>query len=324
MKHFILFIFLTPLFLRAEKGQMKRILQIYKTDSEVDSNLNANQSLYTFHFNGRYDTSHPKHVLYSIDGVESKARLTNQEITIPAKPGKHIFQFYYNSDYYEVYSDSLEIKAQHHDTYAVQLYGTPRGVVQEVEKPVIYLYPEKSTAVSVQLDIHGEDPFYYPSYNDGWKLTAHPNGDLSIGDNQYNYLFWEAKVRNALSQQQLSTGFFVEGKNVVSFLEEKLTEVGLTSKEQADFITYWGPRLAKNDLNFVHFEFNESCDRYADIDISPKPDHVNRIYMIWGAVSEKHAIKTQDMKSFERNGFDVLEWGGQESHIDQRIVKLLK
>lgn len=323
MKNFILLLLLTPLFTYAQT-EVKRVLQIYKTDSEVDSNLKANQSRYTFHFNAPNNINPPRYVRFSINGMESKAPLTNQEISITATPGKHIFQFFYNSEYYEVYSDSLAIKGKHHDTYTVQLYETPSGVIETIEKPVIYVYPEKTTDVSVKLNIHGEDPFFYPSYNDGWKFTAQPNGELDFGKNQYNYLFWEASIRSTLSQQQLSTGFFVEGENVVSFLEEKLSEVGLTSKEQADFITYWGPRLAKNDLNFVHFEFNESCDRYADIDISPMPDHINRIYMIWGVVSEKHAIEAQEMKPFNRNGFDVLEWGGQESHIDQRIVKLLK
>ncbi len=320
MKKFILLFLLTPLFIQAET-ELKRVLQIYRSDSEVDSKLDKNQSVYTFRFNLDNSPEQPRYVSYSIDGINGKAPLEDRKITIQSKPGKHVFQFYYSSHYYEVYSDSLEIKPRYHDTYQVQLSRAEE--MQLDEKPVIYLYPEKATDVSVQLDIHGEDVFLYPAYDDGWKFTAQPNGDLQFGEDHYNYLFWEAKMRNVLSQQQLSSGFFVEGENAVSFLEEKLSVIGLNSKEQADFITYWGPRLAKNELNFVHFEFNEACETYADIEVSPKPDHINRINMIWGAVSERHLVNTQALKSFNREGFDVLEWGGQESHIDQRIIEQL-
>ena len=192
--------------------------------------------------------------------------------------------------------------------------------IEVTEKPVIYLYPEKPTDVHIEMDIHGEDAFYYPAYTDSWNLTAAPNGDLTFGDDVYNYLFWEATNRTILSPKQTASGFFIDGENVVSFLEEKLTLAGLNSKEQADFITYWGPRLAQNQLNFIHFEFNESCNEYADINITPKPDNIYRIYMIWGAVTEEFRVNEQEIEQFDRDGFSVLEWGGKESHIRQSFI----
>jgi len=188
------------------------------------------------------------------------------------------------------------------------------------EKPVIYLYPEERTEVSVKMEIHGENAFYYPQYKESWDFTAAPNGDLTFGEDTYNYLFWEATNRSILSPKQTASGFFVEGTDVVSFLEEKLSEAGLNSKEQADFITYWAPRLTKNKLNFIHFEFNESCNEYANIDITPKPDNVYRIYMIWGAVADEFKVTEQKIEQFDRTGFSVLEWGGKESHIRQSFV----
>ena len=56
-------------------------------------------------------------------------------------------------------------------------------------KPVIYLYPEEETQVTVQLDYAGELTCTYPAYQDGWTVTASPDGTLT--DNQghtYNYL----------------------------------------------------------------------------------------------------------------------------------------
>ena len=39
-------------------------------------------------------------------------------------------------------------------------------------KPVIYLYPDEKTDVSVKLDINGKFTCTYPSYDDGWNVTG--------------------------------------------------------------------------------------------------------------------------------------------------------
>jgi len=316
MKKLIALLLLTPFILRAEEEDRKRVMQIYRTSTELDENLGKQDAVYEFKFSTAYGNM-PKssEIRYSIDGKNSKAKTKNNTIIIETNPGKHIFQFYYNENYQEVYSDSLEIKSRHRDTYAVSLYQA--YVIEEAEKPVIYFYPEEPTEVTVKMDIHGENQFLYPAYDGAWKFTAHPNGDLNFGDETYNYLFWEATTRTLLSPKQMISGFFVKGDEAVQFLEEKLTTAGLNSKEQADFITYWGPRLAMNKLNFVHFEFNETCEKYADLNISPKPDNVYRIFMVWGSVSERFEAEEQDIEKMNRTGFSVLEWGGQESHIKQ-------
>ena len=46
------------------------------------------------------------------------------------------------------------------------------------KKPVIYLYPESTTDVTVKLDYAGEITCTYPEYKDGWKVTASPDGPL--------------------------------------------------------------------------------------------------------------------------------------------------
>ena len=315
----LLLLFLPQLLLAKTDLGEKMIAQIHLESSEEDETLTNNQAVYEFYFEtynleDRAQTT----ISYSIDGESITGTLENNLLVIPSTAGKHIFQFFYNSNYYEVYSDSLEIRALHRNRYRVYLESSSYEIM--TEKPVIYLYPEARLDVSVQLDIHGENPFMYPAYNDGWKFTAEPNGDLIFGDDTYNYLFWEATSRMALSPQQRSTGFFVKGKDAITFLEEKLNLAGFTSKERADFITYWGPRLAQNELNFVHFEFNDACDQFANLDISPKPDHVYRIYMLWSAVQAEFPVQPQEMERIDRTGFCVLEWGGQETHIKQALT----
>ncbi len=60
-------------------------------------------------------------------------------------------------------------------------------------KPVIYLYPEEETTVSVQLDYTGQLTTTYPAYGDGWTVTAHPDGTLTdpATGRAYYCLFWE-------------------------------------------------------------------------------------------------------------------------------------
>ena len=65
-----------------------------------------------------------------------------------------------------------------------------------VRKPVIYLYPEESIDISLQLNIK-ESKFttVYPKFNGKitWNVHAKPNGDILIKDKTYPYLFWEAE-----------------------------------------------------------------------------------------------------------------------------------
>ena len=116
----------------------------------------------------------------------------------------------------------------------------------EDEKPVLYFYPKETTEIEVKLDYQGEFTFTYPEYNNGWNMIAHPDGTLvdPKTNRSYNYLFWEGQLK----RESIDEGFVVKGSEVVPFLEEKLSTLGLNSKEQADFITYWGTSTAKKSL----------------------------------------------------------------------------
>lgn len=71
--------------------------------------------------------------------------------------------------------------------------------------------------------------------------------------------------------------------------------------------------MAAHDDVFLQFQFNKECDRYAELEIDPKPDNVYRIYMIWQPVDQlRIAPEAQEIPVMNRDGFTVLEWGGQE------------
>ena len=279
--------------------------------SKSESTLNASQARYVFTFRNIGKSESPILIQYSIDKANYQAELNEKsELIINTTPGSHKFQFYYNFDYEEVYTGYLKILPQHQDNYGIYLEN---AAIQSItEKPIIYLYPETDTTVIVKLDVKGDLIFTYPDYKDGWEFKASPNGDLTFGDNTYNYLFWESSQRYQMDVDDMSTGFLVNGDDATAFLQKTLTKAGLTSKERTDFITYWAPRLAQNKINFVHFEFNDACNRFAELGINPEPDNLYRIYMLWFPSTSTSPVTPQEIETVTRDGFTVIEWGGQE------------
>jgi len=100
----------------------------------------------------------------------------------------------------------------------------------------------------------------------------------------------------------------------VESLEKQLTELGFNDKEKTDFITFWGPQLQKYEQVVVQFILNDSCNEFALVEIEPKPQQLNRVYIVWSPVDPEkpHLLKPQVLKRLNRDGFDVLEWGGIE------------
>lgn len=290
--------------------------EILLESSVKDPALNKNEAVYTFVFRNIQVNQLHQVISYSIDGRSDQERLLNdQKLNVETTPGKHVFQFFFSEDYYEIYSDSLEIFPGYRNEYSVFFESAITPVM--TEKPVIYCYPVTETEIDFKINIKGTDQFTYPPYNDGWKFTATPEGKLHFGENTYNYLFWDAAQVSGLRNAKSNKGFIVEGNEITSFLKDKLSSAGLNSKEQADFITYWGPRMKQEDLVFVRFFFNEECDKFAEFDINPKPDNVYRIYMVWHTVSDDINIEPQEIPTIDRTGFHVLEWGGQEIKVSK-------
>lgn len=174
-------------------------------------------------------------------------------------------------------------------------------------KPVIYLYPEEETNVSVKLNLDGQLTCTYPVYEGGWKVLASPDGTLKDGKGQtYNYLYWEGET---FTQYDLSMGFCVKGADTAVFLEDVLEKLGLTRKEANEFIVYWLPLMEQNPYNIISFQSDIYTDA-AQLEIVPAPDTVIRVFMAWQACEEYVELPEQELNAPERNGFAVIEWGG--------------
>jgi len=179
----------------------------------------------------------------------------------------------------------------------------------ECGKPVIYLYPKTTTDVSVKIAPVGGLTKSEPTYENGWNVKATSAGeltDLATGKN-YSYLFWEG--RGGLYETP-TKGFVVENKDVHSFLEEKLSKLGLNVQERADFIEFWEPRMTGSPYFFVTFLGNNEMNAIAPLEIMPKPDTIIRILMDFIPLEKPVSVQGYDIKTPERNGFTVVEWGG--------------
>lgn len=177
-------------------------------------------------------------------------------------------------------------------------------------KPVLYLYPERKTEVSVRLNYDGELTCTYPAYGgDGWTVTAAPDGTLTDERGQtYNYLYWEGVSDG---EYNFSQGFCVPGENTAAFLEESLNKLGLTRREANEFIVYWLPQMEANAFNLIAFQFDDYTSR-AKLTITPEPDSLLRVFMAWRPLTEPVEIPEQDLPAFDRTGFAAVEWGGAE------------
>ena len=179
-------------------------------------------------------------------------------------------------------------------------------------KPVIYLYPEEETDVHVELELTESELYTtYPKYDNGWNVTAYPNGSLinKADGTHHKYLFWDSS--NCRTRYDFSKGFCVAGSDTESFLKEKLTYMGLTEEEMNEFIVYWLPRMEHNKYNLITFQ-GEAYTNSAKLDITPTPDSLLRIFMAYVPLEEKVDIEPQQLETFERKGFTVVEWGGSE------------
>ncbi|MBE7058410.1 MAG: hypothetical protein E7387_04845 [Ruminococcaceae bacterium] len=178
-----------------------------------------------------------------------------------------------------------------------------------VYKPVIYLYPERETDVSVNLTLNGELTCTYPAYENGWNVTASPDGTLTDAKGQtYNYLYWEGETN---IKYDFSKGFCVKGEDTAEFLEIALKKLGLTRREANEFIVFWFPMMEQNPYNVISFQTDIYTDA-AKLDIAPAPDTLIRVFMAWQKADAIVEIPEQELSAPERKGFTVVEWGGTE------------
>ena len=175
----------------------------------------------------------------------------------------------------------------------------------ECGKPVIYLYPQKETQVSVK--VGASITKSEPAYNQGWTVTALPSGKLLDNGVPYPYLFWEGQGQNYPS---VTEGSIVKQSDIKITLEKQLTLLGLNEKESADFMEFWLPKMPKTAYVRLSWLGTYEMNKLAPLTVSPKPDTMIRVFLDFEGLNKPYEIKQQKLSAPDRKGFTLVEWGG--------------
>jgi hypothetical protein len=233
------------------------------------------------------------------------------------------------SDAYDGYKMNLQYKdppetalsveeflAQHEvvllklDTGAYTLaYDSAVAPSGECGKPVIYLYPTAAQQVSVKVNNIAFTKTV-PAYGNGWTVWAEPSGVLkNLADGKtYPYLFWEG---NSSAKLSIDQGWTLAKKDIASKLPVALTSMGLSTKESADFMEFWLPKLQAVTTPYVRFNFEGTAamNIVAPLTITPAPDSLLRVFMVYQGVNQA-GLSMPAYTAPARSGFSVVEWGG--------------
>ncbi|KKP61354.1 MAG: hypothetical protein UR54_C0003G0005 [Candidatus Roizmanbacteria bacterium GW2011_GWA2_34_18] len=205
-------------------------------------------------------------------------------------------------------------------------------------KPVVYLYPEKSTTVHLSFTSPVSLNTQIPFYHDGWLVKAKPDGilidlqpqftDCSKIDSSkfgseytnkaciahtYPYIYWSGKSAQR-PYPKVEGGWIVDKENLQTFMDQKLKEIGLTKKESNDMASYWVPKMSEKNAPFyqVGFLTTSQMNEFIPMNVNPQPDSVLRVFLDYKALNSKPSADPipQQFDKFTRNGFTLVEWGG--------------
>lgn len=212
-------------------------------------------------------------------------------------------------DQYMLYHPVIYIK----DAYGnfIRYTNSNFMMVGGCAKPAIYLYPETKIDISVKVVPNGKLTFTNPLYNNGWSIQADSDGNLlnHVDNKLYDYLWWDSYTYKLSVPNE---GYVIPKAEVSSFLDTKLGAMNLNKKEISQFKEYWVSKIQSEDSSyiFITFLFNTDVDQIAQLKISPRPDNVFRVFMLYKPVSNLYNISPLPIKSVNREGFVAVEWGG--------------
>jgi hypothetical protein len=175
-------------------------------------------------------------------------------------------------------------------------------------KPVIYLYPQQPTTVSIKIgaDVTASDPAYTQN---GWQdITALPGSTLTYQGQTYNSLFWEGLGLGPYPA--IDSGTVVPRAKLVSTIRQQLQAQGLTTQETDDFLAYWQPKLPTTPYTRLTWLDTAQMNALAPLQVTPKPTTTLRVFLDFQGLYQPIAIKPQTLHTTPRIGFTLVEWGG--------------
>lgn len=215
----------------------------------------------------------------------------------------------------ETYVEYYKFSNRHH--IDMEIYIPEENMMIIADKPVIYLYNEESTNVTVSVNPQGDFTFTYPviSNENNWIGSLSQDG-FSIENKVYPYIFYETKMSDLsfIKKGEQIKGSAVNSEDVITFLEQSLSDLNFNSQEQTDFITYWAPKMTQHDKVFIQLWNADEYEVISSINVSPTPNNLQRVFMVYASIENGINIVStpQNFNPTKRTGFTVIEWGGSE------------
>ncbi len=173
----------------------------------------------------------------------------------------------------------------------------------KLEKPAIYLYPPEDSLISVQLLLNGKITQTIPEYGRGWNVFVSKDGVIN---GKYDYLFYEVDL-NKLRLPK--TGWVVSYNELSKWFDINLIKLGLNEKERNQFKDYWMGRLSPASYYEIKILETVFLKENMDLLITPTPNTLIRLNFYFKPLPEKKSIKEPTIRTTERKGFTVVEWG---------------
>ena len=315
MRKFLLLSFVIIAFQAIAIAELRPDRPSYRIiSSEFDEDIASSASVFEFSIKGSNLGNEIINLRYADNGKQYSKKL-KEDLTfaLTTNPGKHLLEFSIGEYHHEITLDSIAIRPQY--LTKIELYFKSSKEQLFVKKPIIYLYPKEEMNVKVKVHTKGKMIFTYPKYDESWEFSAKPNGTLTFGEEHFNYLFWEAQQDVPKNLNIQINGRVLDSNDLLNYIESSLKQFGFTPSERSDFITYWLPLMKAHKYLYLYFVFNEDCDAFAELEISPKPDNIGRFYMLWSPIEgdvEVFKETPQEIPKLNRDGFTVIEWGGAQ------------
>jgi len=172
-------------------------------------------------------------------------------------------------------------------------------------KPNIYLYPEQTTEVAVELALR---PGYRllasePDYGAGWRVEAAPDGLI---DGRWGFLFYEASVPPGVDT---ASGWSVPRAELAGFFDAVLVAYGFNATERADFVDYWVEALPPAPHYHVYALRDRAVDAKVGLDVQPPPDSSLRLWLAIHPAEQPLSLPAPAIEPLQREGFTLVEWG---------------
>lgn len=185
-------------------------------------------------------------------------------------------------------------------------------------KPVIYLYPPADEKVHVAITPKGILAKTIPPYPPaGWDVLAHTDGTVTVNNQTYPYLYYEAKIPDNELPVNTKTGYVSSYADLSTLFTSLLPQLGLNATEASAFSTYWLHALPHAPYYFISIVPQDVLDFISPLSISPTPDSILRVTLHFEPLDHPIPVSSPVLSSVKRGKFHITEWGGLVKRTDK-------